>query len=50
MTFRTTISSKQDPTKFLKRGLKSMFGNYEATPETAPTVDANRKQTKPKAA
>lgn len=46
MTFRTTINSKRDPRRFLKRGLKSMFPDYgeqqhEATDSTPP-LDTER--------
>ncbi|QJB56944.1 hypothetical protein [Pseudodesulfovibrio sp. zrk46] len=45
MTFRRGINSKHKPKDFLKRGLKSMFPNYEddTREETrTPPVDTER--------
>jgi len=39
MTFRTSISSKGDPRKILRRGFKSMFADYEAAASATPPVD-----------
>ncbi len=51
MTFRTSISSKGNPRDLLKRGLKSMFHNYEPEqakpPKAMPPVDTEREQRKP---
>lgn len=50
MTFRTSINSKGDPKKMLKRGFKSMFANYdEKTPTTQP-VETKEKPVPPAAA
>ncbi|WP_319542334.1 hypothetical protein [uncultured Pseudodesulfovibrio sp.] len=46
MTFRTSINSNGNPQKFLKRGFKSMFPNYDEQKKTPP---ADTEQTgKPK--
>ncbi len=45
MTFRTTINSKGNPRDLIKRGLKSMFPNYETQTETdrsTPPVDTEK--------
>ncbi|WP_419785952.1 hypothetical protein [Pseudodesulfovibrio sp.] len=39
MTFRTTINSKGDPKKLIRRGLKSMFPNYDRPEPATPPVD-----------
>jgi len=39
MTFRTSINSNGKPKDFLKRGLKSMFPNYEDEQKNTPPVD-----------
>ena len=39
MTFRTSITSKGDPGKILRRGFKSMFANYDPPAPEAPPVD-----------
>lgn len=48
MTAPRGINSKHDPRKFLKRGFKSMFSNYEADKTAPPPVDTEpaRKQQK----
>jgi hypothetical protein len=39
MTRFRGINSKHDPKKFLKRGFKSMFSNYDAEKTATPPVD-----------
>ncbi|WP_319468634.1 hypothetical protein [uncultured Pseudodesulfovibrio sp.] len=50
MTFRTSINSKDNPRDMLKRGLKSMFTNYEMNKQSTTPVDTEERRDKKKAA
>lgn len=46
MTFRTSINSNSNPKNFLKRGLKSMFPNYEEEKKNPPVDTDETKRIK----
>ena len=46
MTFRTSINSNSNPKNFLKRGLKSMFPNYEEDKKNLPVDTDETKKNK----
>ncbi|BDQ37348.1 hypothetical protein SYK_17080 [Pseudodesulfovibrio nedwellii] len=46
MTFRTSINSNGNPKDFLKRGLKSMFPNYEEEKKNPPVETDETKRIK----
>ena len=46
MTHRRGINSKHKSKEFLKRGLRSMFPNYDQAEQAAPPVDTDNDREK----